>query len=53
VLGYRELLWAPEGTNVFNPSFDVTPVELVTSLVLDRGVISQAELKAGKLALGV
>ena len=53
VLGYRELQWAPEGTGVFNPSFDVTPVELVTSLVLDRGVISQAELKAGKLAQGV
>ncbi len=53
VLGFRELQWAPEGTGVFNPSFDVTPVELVTSLVLDRGVISQAELKAGKLAQGV
>ncbi len=53
VLGFRELQWAPEGTEVFNPSFDVTPVELVTSLVLDRGVISQAELKAGKLARGV
>jgi methylthioribose-1-phosphate isomerase len=53
VLGYRELQWAQEGTEVFNPSFDVTPVELVTSLVLDRGVISQAELIAGKLALGV
>ena len=53
VLGFRELQWAPEGTSVFNPSFDVTPVELVTSLVLDRGVISQAELKAGKLARGV
>lgn len=53
VLGFRDLLWAPEGTDVFNPSFDVTPVELVTSLVLDRGVISQAELKAGKLAQGV
>ncbi len=53
VLGFRELQWAPEGTDVFNPSFDVTPVELVTSLVLDRGVTSQAELKAGKLAQGV
>ncbi len=53
VLGFRELQWAPEGTDVFNPSFDVTPVELVTSLVLDRGVISQAELMAGKLAGGV
>ncbi len=53
VLGFRDEAWAPEGTEVFNPSFDVTPVDLVTSLVLDRGVITQAELKAGKLRQGV
>ncbi len=53
VLGFGEKPWAPEGTEVFNPAFDVTPVELVTSLVLDRGVISQAELKSGRLAQGV
>ncbi len=53
VLGYGDQLWAPEGTEVFNPSFDVTPSELVTSLVLDRGVITQAELKAGALRRGV
>jgi methylthioribose-1-phosphate isomerase len=33
----------------WNPSFDVTPVDLVTSLVLDRGVYTAAELKAGAL----
>jgi methylthioribose-1-phosphate isomerase len=31
---------------VFNPAFDVTPVDLVTSLVLDRGVLSREQLKA-------
>jgi methylthioribose-1-phosphate isomerase len=42
--------WAPDGTGVYNPSFDVTPVELVTSLVLDRGVVSRDELQQGALA---
>jgi len=40
---------APEAMPAWNPSFDVTPVDLVTSLVLDRGVFSAAELKAGAL----
>ena len=35
--GYGATLWAPD-CEVFNPSFDVTPSALVTSLVLDRGV---------------
>jgi methylthioribose-1-phosphate isomerase len=29
---------APEGTDVRNPAFDVTPAELVTALVTERGV---------------
>ncbi|WP_205697202.1 S-methyl-5-thioribose-1-phosphate isomerase [Conexibacter sp. SYSU D00693] len=29
---------APEGTRVRNPAFDVTPAELVTALVTERGV---------------
>jgi methylthioribose-1-phosphate isomerase len=37
VRGYGDTRWAPDCA-VFNPSFDVTPAELVTSLVLDRGV---------------
>jgi methylthioribose-1-phosphate isomerase len=50
VRGYGKLRWAPEAMPTWNPSFDVTPVDLVTSLVLDRGVYSSAELKAGALA---
>jgi methylthioribose-1-phosphate isomerase len=34
----------------WNPSFDVTPVDLVTSLVLDRAVCTAAELQSGVLA---
>jgi methylthioribose-1-phosphate isomerase len=50
VRGYGTLRWAPEGMPTWNPSFDVTPVDLVTSLVLDRGVYSAEELRAGVLA---
>lgn len=50
VRGYGPWRWAPEGMPAWNPSFDVTPVDLVTSLVLDRAVLTQAELRAGALA---
>ncbi len=35
--------WAPSNAQVFNPSFDVTPAELVTGWVLDSGVFTRAE----------
>ncbi|HEY3270794.1 MAG TPA: S-methyl-5-thioribose-1-phosphate isomerase [Geothrix sp.] len=50
VRGYGAWRWAPEGMPAWNPSFDVTPVDLVTSLVLDRGVFSSEELKSGVLS---
>ncbi|WP_243383506.1 S-methyl-5-thioribose-1-phosphate isomerase [Geothrix alkalitolerans] len=49
VRGYGPWRWAPEGMPAWNPSFDVTPVDLVTSLVMDRGVFTAAQLKAGAL----
>ena len=30
---------APDGVQVYNPAFDVTPAELITAIVTDRGVI--------------
>jgi methylthioribose-1-phosphate isomerase len=30
---------APEGIDVYNPAFDVTPAELITAIITDRGVI--------------
>lgn len=50
VRGHGKLRWAPEGMPAWNPSFDVTPVDLVTSLVLDRGVFSAEKLRSGVLA---
>ncbi len=49
VRGFGASLWASD-CEVFNPSFDVTPAALVTSLVLDRGVVEAAGLQAGALA---
>jgi methylthioribose-1-phosphate isomerase len=46
---FGRVRWAPESSPAFNPAFDVTPAELVTSLVLDRGVLTRAELAAGEL----
>jgi len=40
VTGFRGERWAPEGVAVTNPAFDVTPAELVTGLVTERGVVS-------------
>ncbi len=39
VTGYRETRWAPEGVSVRNPAFDVTPAELITGIVCEKGVV--------------
>jgi len=39
VTGYGTTQWAPSGVNVRNPVFDVTPAELVTALITERGVV--------------
>ena len=39
VTGYRGLRWAPEGVAVRNPAFDVTPAELISAIVCEKGVI--------------
>lgn len=38
--------FAPEGAAVYNPAFDVTPAELITAIVTDRGVISPVTPRA-------
>ena len=37
---------APEGVSVWNPAFDVTPAELITAIITERGVI-RPPFKAG------
>ncbi len=41
VKGFRDYHWAAEGVSIRNPSFDVTPAELVTALITERGVVRQ------------
>ena len=54
VLGYGETRWAPAGTAALNPVFDVTPADLVTALITERGVVTApdtakiAELSRGR-----
>ena len=41
VTGYRGVRWAPEGVKVRNPAFDVTPAELISGIVCEKGVIRE------------
>jgi len=39
VTGYRGARWAPKGVKVRNPAFDVTPAELITGIICEKGVV--------------
>jgi len=39
IAGYRDLRWAPPDTRIANPVFDVTPAELVTALITEKGAV--------------
>jgi len=39
VTGYRGTRWAPQGVSVRNPAFDVTPAELITGIICEKGVV--------------
>lgn len=39
VKGFRDFHWAAEGVSIRNPAFDVTPADLVTALITEKGVI--------------
>ncbi len=43
VKGFRDTHWAAEGVQIRNPSFDVTPAELVTGLITEKGVVLQPD----------
>jgi methylthioribose-1-phosphate isomerase len=46
VMGFRSERWAPEGVTVLNPAFDVTPADLVTALITERGVVRKPTRRA-------
>ncbi len=39
VTGYQDTQWAAKGISVRNPAFDVTPADLVTGIITEKGVI--------------
>ena len=41
---FGQVSWCVADTPVYNPSFDVTPGDLVTGYILDKGVFTQTEL---------
>ena len=43
VRGFRDCRWAADGVNIRNPAFDVTPAELVTGLITEKGVVRPDE----------
>jgi methylthioribose-1-phosphate isomerase len=45
VTGYGGIEWAPQGVTVRNPVFDVTPAELVSALITERGVVFAPDRK--------
>ena len=49
---YTRVSLAPEGTPVVNPAFDVTPHDLVTAIITEKGIVrpSERELAALKAA---
>lgn len=46
---FGSVQWASSGSPVYNPAFDVTPVDLVTGIIIDDVYYSQKELQAGAL----
>jgi methylthioribose-1-phosphate isomerase len=37
---------APDGAQVYNPAFDVTPAELITAIITDRGIVQPVDAGA-------
>ena len=46
---FGDIRWAPVDSKTYNPAFDVTPVDLLTVVVVDENYYSQEDLKSGKL----
>jgi len=46
---FGNVSWAPAGTHVYNPSFDVTPFHLVSGWVLDQKFYTPEDIQCGEL----
>jgi methylthioribose-1-phosphate isomerase len=45
VKGFRDCHWAAEGVQIRNPAFDVTPAELVSALITEKGVVHRPDVE--------
>jgi methylthioribose-1-phosphate isomerase len=45
VTTWRGSRMAPEGIGVWNPAFDVTPAELVTAIITDKGIFNPRDVR--------
>src|SRR3954464_3330509 len=52
VTGYRKVRWAPKGVKVRNPAFDVTPAELITGIISEKGGAMPPTLETIRKLLG-
>jgi len=39
VMGFRNVRWAAEDVQAYNPAFDVTPADLIAAIVTEHGVV--------------
>jgi methylthioribose-1-phosphate isomerase len=44
-----ETVICPPGVEFYNPSFDITPAELITGIITEQGVVAPSELKKFQL----
>jgi methylthioribose-1-phosphate isomerase len=42
---YGDRVIAPQGIDVWNPAFDVTPAALITGIITERGIFAPGDLK--------
>ena len=39
---------APDGVDVYNPAFDVTPADLISAIITEKGIITSVDTKSIK-----
>ncbi len=47
---FGKVIWSPTNANVYNPAFDVTSRDIISGIVLDRGIYTREMLQRGKLS---
>lgn len=52
VKGFRDFHWAAQGVQIRNPAFDVTPAELVTALITEKGVVHHPDTEKLRALFG-